>query len=62
MRKRFYLDTSVFGGYFDTEFLDTTRKLFDEIINEKTIILYSELTESELENAPKEMINYESNG
>ena len=58
MKKRFYLDTSVFGGYFDFEFLNTTRKLFDEIIDEKIIILYSELTESELENAPKKVKDF----
>lgn len=58
MKKRFYLDTSVFGGYFDTEFEDTTRELFSEILEEDVTILYSEMTESELENAPDKVKNF----
>ncbi len=30
MKQRIYIDTSVFGGYFDDEFMIHTRKLFDK--------------------------------
>jgi len=50
---RIYLDTSVFGGYFEPEFELWTKILFDRIIRGEINILYSQLTELELENAPK---------
>jgi predicted nucleic acid-binding protein len=54
---RIYLDTSVFGGYFDNEFEDWTRILFDKIIQGNFIILYSKLTDAELSNAPERVKN-----
>jgi predicted nucleic acid-binding protein len=53
MRPKYYIDTSVFGGYFDKEFEFITKQLFTSILKENTRILYSELTESELRNAPQ---------
>ena len=50
---RIYLDTSVFGGYFEPEFELWTKILFDRIIKGEIKILFSQLTEIELENAPK---------
>ena len=58
MKKRYYIDTSVFGGYFDIEFEETTKELFKEIIDEQVMILYSEITESELENAPPKIKDF----
>lgn len=55
--KRIYLDTSVFGGYFDKEFEHWTRILFDKIIQGSFIILYSKLTDAELSNAPEQVKN-----
>jgi hypothetical protein len=52
---RIYLDTSVFGGYFEPEFELWTKILFDRIIKGEIKILYSQLTEIELENAPKQV-------
>ena len=52
MITRFYLDTSVFGGYYDTEFEEITKKLFDQIVKDGIKIMYSELTKNELINAP----------
>jgi hypothetical protein len=52
MQKRLYLDTSVFGGYFDIEFDFWTKILFDQIYNEQYFVLYSYLTDNELLNAP----------
>lgn len=56
-QQRLYIDTSVFGGYFDTEFEEFTKPLFNRIINGEFIILFSTLTQEELENAPEEVKN-----
>jgi PIN domain len=53
MRKpRLYIDTSVFGGVFDKEFLNETRLLFEMVKNGEITCVYSDLCELELENAP----------
>ena len=51
--ERIYLDTSVFGGYFEPEFELWTKLLIDKIIIGKIIMLYSQLTEIELKRAPQ---------
>ena len=53
MKQRVYIDTSVFGGYFDEEFSEQTISLFDSIRNSEFILLYSTVTQDELENAPE---------
>ena len=58
MKPKYYIDTSVFGGYFDEEFELITKQLFGSILNENTRILYSELTESELGNAPQKVKDF----
>ena len=55
MKQRIYVDTSVFGGYYDDEFEEFTRPLFDKIINGGYVLLFSTVTQDELENAPKEV-------
>ena len=55
MKQRLYLDTSVFGGYYDDEFEEFTRPLFDRIQANEFILLFSSVTENELENAPREV-------
>lgn len=52
MKQKIYIDTSVFGGYFDEEFSNQTIPLFERIKNEEFILLYSSVTQGELENAP----------
>lgn len=52
MKQRIYIDTSVFGGYFDEEFAEHTIPLFDRLRNNEFILLYSIVTQDELENAP----------
>jgi hypothetical protein len=47
-----YIDTSVYGGYFDNEFMKHTRKLFDYIKQNEIVILKSFITELEMELAP----------
>jgi predicted nucleic acid-binding protein len=61
MITRYYIDTSIFGGYFDKEFAKTTKKLFSQIERDKIIILYSELTESELIAAPEKIQSFVRN-
>jgi predicted nucleic acid-binding protein len=52
---RIYLDTSIFGGYFDSEFEFWTKALFDKIILGGYKILYSRLTDYELALAPSKV-------
>jgi predicted nucleic acid-binding protein len=52
MIKKYYIDTSVFGGYYDSEFEEATKRLFNQISKRGIRILYSELTKNELVNAP----------
>lgn len=60
MKQRLYLDTSVFGGYFDVEFSSHTIPLFERIKNYEFVGLYSEITIEELENATEKVRNLQS--
>jgi len=61
-----FLDTSVIGGYFDKEFEQDTRPLFQNIKDGKYIAFVSSSVIEELENAPENVknllkeFNYES--
>ncbi len=55
MKQRFYIDTSVYGGYFDEEFMEHTIPLFDRIYSGEYVVLYSTVTQEELENAPEKI-------
>ncbi len=57
MKERIYLDTSVFGGYFDEEFSEHTIPLFDRLTNNDFTLLFSTVTQDELENAPEKVRN-----
>lgn len=48
-----YVDTSVFGGYYDDEFKEWTPKFFDEVENGTHQIVISALVEQELTDAPE---------
>jgi predicted nucleic acid-binding protein len=50
---RLYLDTSVFGGYFDKEFEKYTIPFFDRVFDSEFTVLYSTVTQDELINAPE---------
>jgi predicted nucleic acid-binding protein len=52
---RIYLDTSVIGGYYDEEFENDTKPLFERILQGEFEILYSIVTEDELINAPTQV-------
>ncbi|NCC36309.1 MAG: PIN domain-containing protein [Chloroflexia bacterium] len=50
---RIYADTSIFGGLFDKEFAEPTRKLFDEIDQGHFTLVTSAVVEAEIEPAPE---------
>ncbi len=52
MKQRIYIDTSVFGGYYDDEFAEHTRPLFDRLKNNEFKLLFSSVTQDELNSAP----------
>lgn len=52
VKQRLYIDTSVFGGYYDKEFKEFTKPLIDRLLNNEFILLFSVVTQDELENAP----------
>ena len=53
MKQRVYIDTSVIGGYYDDEFKEHSRALFQEFISGKKIAILSDITLAELKRAPK---------
>lgn len=55
MKQRIYIDTSVFGGYFDKEFKDHTVPLFERIKEGEFVVFYSTVTQDELEYAPEKV-------
>ncbi len=55
MKLRLYLDTSVFGGFFDDEFSEHTIPLFKRISKGEFILIYSTITQEELRNAPNQV-------
>lgn len=61
MEQRFYFDTSVFGGIYDIEFEAETTLLFEKVTLEQIKCVYSNLTESELANAPENVRNFFEN-
>ena len=50
---KIYLDTSVFGGYYDSDFEEETQILFEKIKLSKFKVVYSTTTEDELLGAPE---------
>ena len=50
---RVYIDTSVFGGYFDDEFSVASRQFFDAVFGGQVISLISETLVAELIRAPE---------
>jgi predicted nucleic acid-binding protein len=52
MKQRLYIDTSVFGGFFDEEFSEFTKPLFERIKNGEFKLLFSTVTQEELNSAP----------
>jgi hypothetical protein len=48
MIPRIYIDTSVVGGYFDHEFKEPTKMLFERLENEEIKFVVSDLLDLEL--------------
>lgn len=57
MRQKIYIDTSVIGGYFDEEFEEPTKLLFERIANHDFEVYFSEVNETELSLAPQHIQN-----
>ncbi len=57
-RLRVYIDTSVVGGVFDSEFADLTRRFFDQIRAGDSMLLVSDLLIEELSDAPARVRSY----
>ncbi|MCC5929975.1 MAG: PIN domain-containing protein [Cyclobacteriaceae bacterium] len=55
-KQRIYFDTSVFGGYFDKEFEEFTKPLFERINNGEFKVLLSAVIQRELEPAPEKIV------
>lgn len=58
MKLRLYFDTSVFGGVYDEEFQEIYTLLFEKVKLGQIICVYSDLSETELENAPKRVKDF----
>jgi predicted nucleic acid-binding protein len=52
MIPRIYIDTSIIGGYYDEEFQEVTRALFNRLENHEIIFIISDLLQLELMQAP----------
>ena len=57
MKPRIYIDTSLIGGCFDSEFEEWSNKLFDDFKNGRKIAVISDITLDELEEAPVKVRN-----
>jgi predicted nucleic acid-binding protein len=53
VKQRIYIDTSVFGGHFDVEFEEHTIPLFERLNQGEFLLLFSTVTQEELENSPQ---------
>ncbi len=58
MKPRLYFDTSVFGGIYDEEFEEISILLFEKLKLGQIICVYSDLSLTELKNAPEKVRNY----
>ena len=52
MKQRLYIDTSVFGGFYDEEFSEFTKPLFERLQKGEFKVLFSAVTQDELTLAP----------
>ena len=61
VKQRFYFDTSVFGGVYDSEFEETSIQIFEKVKLGQITCVYSDLTEGELFNAPVKVRDFFKN-
>jgi predicted nucleic acid-binding protein len=55
IKQRIYIDTSVIGGYYDEEFQEVTRALFERLENNEIVFVVSDLLDLELIEAPEQV-------
>jgi predicted nucleic acid-binding protein len=55
---RLYADTSVFGGVFDSEFMEPSKTLFQQIRSGQFELCVSEVVKREIELAPEQVRNF----
>ena len=60
-QQRIYIDTSIVGGFFDTEFEKETKALFQRLENKEVIFVVSNLLREELKDAPEYVRNLSDN-
>lgn len=58
MIKSLYIDTSVYGGYFDIEFEKETIPFFDNVFKQGIQILISDIIELEIYRGPEFVISF----
>ena len=58
MKPRLYFDTSVFGGVYDEEFEEISTLIFEMVKLGQIICVYSDLSETELQNAPQSVKDF----
>ena len=52
-QQRIYIDTSIVGGFFDTEFEKETKLLFQRLEKKEVIFVVSSILSKELYDAPE---------
>jgi predicted nucleic acid-binding protein len=57
VKQKLYIDTSVFGGFYDDEFSEFTVPLFERLNEGEFTLLFSTVTQEELEQAPERVRN-----
>lgn len=55
---KIYADTSVFGGVFDNEFAEPTKRFFTEIDIGRFMLVTSAIIEAEIEPAPQKIRDF----
>lgn len=58
MIQKIYIDTSVVGGIYDSEFDVFTKMFFDKVFRGELKLLVSDLLETELVNAPNPVLDF----
>ena len=59
--QRIYIDTSIVGVFFDTEFEKDTKLLFQQLEEKKVVFVVSDLLREELKKAPEHVRNLLAN-
>ncbi len=57
-KERIYFDSSVIGGYYDSEFADDSRRVIEYARNKVMTVFISEVVVREILNAPARVVFY----